>query len=76
VLGDGLRVIVAGAVVGTLAAIALARVVASALYQVSPYDPLTFACVPLLVGAAGLVAAALPARAAARTDPQQSLRCE
>ena len=76
VLGEGLRLSVAGVLVGVVAALALARLLAGFLYGVSPRDPLTY-----LVVAAGLIAAAaaatfLPARRATRVDPAVALRAE
>jgi putative ABC transport system permease protein len=73
---DGMRVAVAGVVIGTVGAILTTRVAAGLLYGVSPRDPITIGAVAagLLVVAA--VANYLPARRAARVDPLQALRQE
>jgi len=52
------------------------RVIASFLFQTTPHDPATFTAVAVLMGAAALVAAWVPARRAARVDPVIALRAE
>jgi len=76
VLGQGLRLVMAGLVVGLAAAIPLARALSSFLFGVRPTDPLTFAGIPLLLAGVALLASYLPARRAARTDPLTALRVE
>jgi putative ABC transport system permease protein len=71
---EGLRVILIGAAVGLVGALALARVLASLLFGVTAVDPLTFIGVAALVIAAGLAACYVPARRAARIDPITALR--
>jgi predicted permease len=65
-----------GAAAGLCAAAALARLMSALLYQISPFDPLTYGAVAggLLVAAA--VASYLPARRVARVDPVEALRAE
>jgi ABC-type antimicrobial peptide transport system permease subunit len=63
-------------VIGTLTALAATRVIASQLWGVSQYDPLTLASVILLVVLAGLTACYVPARRATRVDPLVALRYE
>ena len=46
------------------------------LFGVSPFDPLTFAVVPLVLAIAAVLASYLPARRAAAVDPMQALRSE
>ena len=53
-----------------------AQALGSLLFEVRPADPLTFASVAVVLGAAGLVAAWLPARRAMRVDPVTALRAE
>jgi len=76
VLRMGLRLIGIGIVIGTLTALAATRVIASQLWGVSQYDPLTLAAVILLVVVAGLTACYVPARRATRVDPLVALRYE
>ena len=65
-----------GLVVGTLAALVSARVIASLLYGVGPADPATFAAVGTLLLGVVAIAAYLPARRATRVDPIVALRSE
>jgi hypothetical protein len=75
-LAPGLRLILGGIVVGALAAAALTRFLSALLYQVSPTDPFTFACVAGILAAVALAAAFAPARKALRIDPIRVLRHE
>ncbi|MDE3136068.1 MAG: ABC transporter permease [Acidobacteriota bacterium] len=74
ITGEGLRVILAAAVVGVGGALALARVLASLLFGVTAADPLTFIAVVVLVVVTGLAACYVPARRAAQIDPMAALR--
>ncbi len=74
IAGQGLRVILAGTVVGVAGALAFSRLLGSLLYGVKTTDPVTFAAVTLLVVAAGFVATYIPARRAARVDAIAALR--
>jgi ABC-type antimicrobial peptide transport system permease subunit len=76
VLNEGLRMTVAGVVLGLLGAFAITRVMASLLFGVRPTDPLTFAAVALLLSAIALLACFVPARRAAKVDPMVALRYE
>jgi putative ABC transport system permease protein len=76
VVGGGGRLAFVGVVIGLAGAFALSRLIASQLYGVKPWDPATFIIVPLVLGAVALVAAWLPARRAARTDPALALAAE
>ena len=64
----------AGAVVGVLGAIATGGLLSRLMFGVSPTAPLSLAAVTSLVAAASLVAAMVPARRAALTDPMLVLR--
>jgi putative ABC transport system permease protein len=74
VLGQGLRTILAGIVIGVAAALALTRTVQSLLFHVTATDPLTFAAVILVLIATALLAGYIPARRAAKVDPMVALR--
>jgi predicted permease len=76
VLRQGTAVALAGVVVGLLAAWFSARFMASLLFEVSPYDPVTYAVVALLLMTVSTFATYVPARRAAATDPIQALRNE
>ena len=75
-LGGGLRLVVAGAVLGVAGALALTRLTTSVLYGVTPSDPMTIAAAMLLLGGVTLLACWLPARRAALVDPTVALRYE
>ena len=76
VIGETLRTVGVGIVVGVVAALALTRVIRSLVYDVSPADPLTFTLVPLAVVVVAVLAAAIPARRASRVDPIAVLRMD
>jgi predicted permease len=76
VVGQGLRVGLAGALVGVAGALALTRLMSTMLYGVGSHDPATFAAVFALLAAVALVASYLPARRATRIDPLRALRYE
>ena len=76
VLGDTLRLLVVGLLIGIPAAFAGARALASQLYEVGPSDPLAFSLGLATLAAAALLAGYLPARRAARVDPVIALRAE
>jgi predicted permease len=62
--------------IGIPAAIAAGYLMASQLFGVAPWNPLLLAGATVLLGFAALVAAVIPARRAASTDPMQALRSE
>jgi putative ABC transport system permease protein len=76
VVGDALRMVVLGLVLGLAAAVALTRVLGSFLFGVSPTDPATFAGVSAALVLVALVASYAPARRAADVDPASALRIE
>ncbi len=76
VVGRTSRFLLAGTVVGLLAAIALGGFISSFLFEVSPSDPATLAAVSLLLLAIGLAASLIPAIRAGRVDPAETLRSQ
>ncbi len=74
VLSGTARLVALGALIGTPIALAGARMLRSLLFEVSPYDPVTFGLVVLALALAALAATYLPARAASRIDPLAALR--
>jgi putative ABC transport system permease protein len=62
--------------IGIPAAIGAGYLMASWLFGVTPWNPLLLAGTTVLLGSAALVAAVIPARKAASTDPMQALRSE
>jgi len=73
---QGLRVTLMGVALGIAASLAVTRLVASLLFNVSPTDLVTFTVVPALLAAAALGASYLPALRATRIDPMVALRYE
>jgi putative ABC transport system permease protein len=73
---QGMAMVALGVGLGIFGAFALMRVMKSLLFDVSANDPLTFACVAVLLSLVALAACYLPARRAARIDPLASLRRE
>lgn len=76
VVGQGMRLVLAGVVLGVLGSLALTRVLASVLFNVRPTDPLTLVMVTLSLCVVALLACYLPARRATKVDPMQALRYE
>jgi predicted permease len=76
VVGRGVALTAAGAVVGVAGAFALSRVLGSLLFGISATDPLTFAAMPLILVGIGVVACYVPARRATRIDPVVAMRGE
>lgn len=76
IMKDGAKMAIAGVVIGVIGAIALTRLMASLLYQVSPTDVWSFALVSGIVLIFILLACYLPSLRATRVDPSEALRYE
>ena len=76
VLGEGLRLAVAGAVAGLLLALVATRVLRGLLFETEPLDPVSLVAAALVLVAAAVVATWLPARHATRVDPINVLRAQ
>ncbi len=74
VLGQGLRLVVLGLVLGGIAAVALSNTVRALLFDTEPTDLTTFAGVAALLAIVALLACLLPARRASSVDPLVALR--
>src|SRR5436190_14315771 len=74
VMSRGLRLTIAGVVVGAAAALLLTRLMGNLLYKVSPRDPIAFGAALIILIAVALLACFLPARRATRVDPVRALR--
>lgn len=72
----GLRLLIAGTVIGVIAAGLSGRALQSVLYDVPALHPATFAVTAAIMTVVCLVACWLPARRASRTDPMEALRTE
>jgi ABC-type antimicrobial peptide transport system permease subunit len=76
VVGQSLRLAMAGIGIGLVLSFALTRLVASQLLGVSATDPLIFVGVSCLLCAVALAASIIPARRAIKVDPLIALRAE
>ena len=76
VIGQGMRLAVAGVAIGLAGSLALTRVLSGLLYGVSPSDPVTFVVITTLSVVVTLLASYIPARRAAKLDPMVALRHE
>jgi ABC-type antimicrobial peptide transport system permease subunit len=79
VIGQGLRLVLLGLVIGAAAALILARLLSAfshLLYGVAAGDTLTFTAVSFLLITVSVLACYIPARRAMRVDPMIALRYE
>jgi putative ABC transport system permease protein len=76
ILRSGMTLVVLGLTIGLAGALALTRLMATLLFEVSPTDPITFGGVALCVILATLLACYIPARRATKVDPMVALRYE
>ncbi|MGA8026111.1 MAG: ABC transporter permease [Bryobacteraceae bacterium] len=76
VLRQAAKLVSIGICLGLVGAILLARLIASLLYGVTPFDAATLASVSVLLAVVALAASYIPARRAAKADPMDALRYE
>jgi ABC-type antimicrobial peptide transport system permease subunit len=76
VVRDGLRLVALGLAFGVLGAISVMGLLRGVLFGVKPSDPLTLVSVAVILTIAAIVACLMPARRAARIDPQSAIRVD
>jgi predicted permease len=76
VIGEGMGLVGAGALIGLGVAVLSTRVMRSLLFDLSPTDPVTYVAIVALIGLTAAAASWVPARRAANVDPLSSLRAE
>jgi putative ABC transport system permease protein len=76
IVGDGLRLATIGVVLGIAAALGLARVIETMLFDVTPFDAASYGATAVVLLAVAALACYVPARRAMRVDPLVALRQE
>jgi ABC-type antimicrobial peptide transport system permease subunit len=76
IVTEGMKPALIGLLLGVAGALALGKILASFIYGIAAYDPLTFAAVAALLATVALLASIIPAYRAARIEPTRALREE
>jgi len=76
VVGQGVRVVSVGVIIGIGAALGSTRLLGTLLYDVKAVDPFVFAAMSLTMIGMGILASYLPARRASNVDPVEALRSD
>jgi ABC-type antimicrobial peptide transport system permease subunit len=76
VLGEAVKLIGVGVVLGLAGAVGAAMLMGKLLFGVQAWDAGTLACVPVVLGASAMLASYFPARRAASVNPTEALRAE
>ncbi len=76
VLGQAVRVVLAGVGIGLLASWAASRFVGPLLFRVSATDPPIYALVGATLLLVAVLAGSLPAWSATRVDPREALQAD
>ena len=75
-VGQGLKLVGAGMILGMGAAFLLTRVMATLLYGISATDPMTFIGISVVLLAVAILASYVPALRATKVDPITALRAQ
>ena len=76
ILTSGARIVGIGLLLGTAGALVSTRLISTLLFSVSPYDPVSFVAIIVLLSAIALLACWIPARRATNVNPIVALRAE
>ena len=76
IIGEGMGLVLVGAMIGLAGALAATRVLRTFLFDLTPGDPVTYSGVVVVLAVAAILATWIPARRASRVDPVIALRGE
>ena len=76
VVGGGMKLAAVGVAIGLAGALGLTQLITTMLYNVTPFDPLSYAVTASVLLTIAAIACYVPARRAMNVDPMVALRCE